>query len=904
MSGLTSLRLHAMLPRVRSLSIALLGPPRIEVDGRAWDVDTRKATAMLAFLAVSGRPQARTLLAELLWPGAAAERSRSALRRTLSTLRSALGEERLPSDRMMVALDLDGASFDLLEFRRLVGAPQAGIEELTRAAALHQGELLDGFALRDSVEFDDWQRGAQETVRRERAEALDRLADALALEGRFDEAIAAARERLALDSLHEPTHRRLINLYARAGRRGDALVQYRECVRELDRELGVAPLRETTDLYNAINGGSSPPPLPEEPPMPASELELTGRGGELDRLLGAHAAAIRDGALILIEGESGVGKTRLGEEARSAIAATGAPVLAVSSHPGEQTLAYGVLADLLRLSLAAREGTLEAGLRAEAARLLPELGAAPGGSLAEPGARLRFLESAAQLVLGAFAQPPGLIWLDDLQWCDPASFEALSYMARRLEGHPVLLLGARRTDEPDDGRIYARFAKLGERLVLARLGRADVISMALRRGLDQGAAERVFRESEGLPLFVSELLSAGEDAPGGVRGALEARLDAVSDATAQALGAAALIGRTFDADTLRLSSGRSEEEVAAALEELVARGLIREGDAGYDFTHERLRELVAERVGLARRRLLHRRIAQALSSRHGNPSLIAQQLELAGEDTAAAAAHAEAGAQARALGAAREAIVHLEAAIALGHPDAAELAERIADLHVLRGGYGDALAAYAAAAAQERADAAGRIEHKLGGVHERRGEWELAERHYADALALGADEAAVQCDRSRVAWRRGELEQARALAFAALELAAARDDAAAAAQASNILGLVGCGREHLERSLELAQSLEERPIRIAALNNLARDHAAAGELARAEELLREALAECVEEGDLHHEAALRNNLADVLHRAGCGDAAMAELKRAVSAFATIGGEDEMRYPGIWSLAEW
>jgi len=93
-------------------------------------------------------------------------------------------------------------------------------------------------------------------------------------------------------------------------------------------------------------------------------------------------------------------------------------------------------------------------------------------------------------------------------------------------------------------------------------------------------------------------------------------------------------------------------------------------------------------------------------------------------------------------------------------------------------------------------------------------------------------------------------------------------------------------------------------VRIAALNNLARDHAAEGELARAEELLYEALAQCEAEGDLHHQAALRNNLADVLHRSGARDAAMAELKLAVTAFAAIGGDDELLYPGIWSLAEW
>lgn len=893
---------------MRSLSIALLGAPRIEVDAQPLVVDTRKATAVLAFLAVTGHTHTRAVIANLLWPDADPERSRSALRRTLSTLRSALGDERLISDRLNVALNLDGAFFDLAEFRRVAADPAAGIDALAAAAALHRDELLAGFALRDSVDFDDWQRGAQETVRRERASALDRLADLLAREGRFDEAIAGARERLALDSLHEPTHRRLIDLYARAGRRGDALVQYRDCVRELDRELGVAPLSETTDLYNAINGGAAPTAIAAEPAAEsAAELTLVGRSRELARLLDVHEATAEHGALVVIEGESGVGKTRLAQEAIAAIGTRGGRILAAHPHAGEQGLAYGVIAALLRDAFGADLVSVDEALRADAARLLPELGTPPPGSLDEPGARLRFLETISRLILAPFEETAGVVWIDDLQWCDPASLDALAYLARRLEGRRLMLLGARRTDEPDPQRIYARFAELGERLPLGRLTRADVISLALQTGLDQPAAERVFRESEGLPLFVAELLAPGVEASsavGGVRAAFEARLDAVSETSAQVLSAAALIGRTFDADTLRLASGRSEEEVAGALEELSARGVILESDAAYDFGHERLRAIAEERIGLARRRLLHRRIAQALQGRRDDTAIVARHLELAGDDTAAALAHVAAAEHARSLGAALEAVAHLEAAIALGHPDAAALQEAIADLHTLRGAYKDALAAYAAAGAHDDRAAAGRLEHKLGGVHERRGEWELAERHYEDALTLGAEEAAVQSDRSRVAWRRGDLDQARTLGFEALRLAEEADAGAAAAQANNILGLLGCGREYFERSLELSSELPDPGVRIAALNNLARDHAAAGDLARAEELIREALTQCSTEGDLHHEAALRNNLADVLHKAGRGDEAMEELKRAVAAFAMIGGEGEDLYPGVWSLAEW
>ena len=162
----------------------------------------------------------------------------------------------------------------------------------------------------------------------------------------------------------------------------------------------------------------------------------------------------------------------------------------------------------------------------------------------------------------------------------------------------------------------------------------------------------------------------------------------------------------------------------------------------------------------------------------------------------------------------------------------------------------------------------------------------------------------VQADRSRVAWRRGDADCARALGFEALELAEATGARAAAAQANNLLGLFGCGRAYLERSLELSAGLGDPSVRIAALNNLALDHAAVGELPQAEALTREALELCVAQGDRHHEAALRTNLADLLHRAGRCDGAMEELKRAVTGFATIGSDGDALYPGVWSLLEW
>jgi len=237
---------------------------------------------------------------------------------------------------------------------------------------------------------------------------------------------------------------------------------------------------------------------------------------------------------------------------------------------------------------------------------------------------------------------------------------------------------------------------------------------------------RLSDETEGLPLFLAEYLAAvekgeldlGDDTwslPGGVQDLLRTRLGTVDEASGQILATAAVVGRSFDFDTVRTASGRGEEETLDALEELISRGLIREiGAAGvtpsYDFDHDKLRTLVYEETSLARKRLLHRRTAAALAGgargREVNSlaGQIARHHRLAGQDVEAARYYLLAGDYARSLHANSEALSHYEEALALGHPDAAALHGAIGDLRTRTGEYGAALASYEAAASSARAE--------------------------------------------------------------------------------------------------------------------------------------------------------------------------------------------------------
>src|SRR5260221_6627957 len=273
-----------------SLNIYLLGSPRVERHHAPIEVDTRKAIALLAYLAVASPSgsQRRDSVAAFFWPDVDSSRAHGALRRTLSALHKALGGAELKIDRETVSLErgpdiwIDVEAFHArLAECRTHGHPVNEVcpdclPSLAGAAELYRDDFMVGFSLRDSPAFDDWQFFQVESLRRELASALERLARGLSAEGDFETGIACARRLLALDPLHEPAHRQLMLLYAWAGQRAAALRQYREAVRVFDQELGVAPLAETTALSDAIKENQVPPP-----PRRARPASTPGAEGKL-----------------------------------------------------------------------------------------------------------------------------------------------------------------------------------------------------------------------------------------------------------------------------------------------------------------------------------------------------------------------------------------------------------------------------------------------------------------------------------------------------------------------------------------------------------------------------------------------------------------------------------------------
>ncbi|NTU61975.1 MAG: AAA family ATPase [Chloroflexi bacterium] len=952
------------------LALTLFGSPRIELDQRPITVDTRKAIALLAYLALARQPHSRDALAALLWPEYDQSHAYAALRRTLSALNKALGGYGLAIERETIGLD-DQADIwiDAEQFQNRLAECRAHdhaenevcarcVAPLTQAVDLCREDFLAGFSLRDSAAFDDWSFFQTEQLRRELVGALDRLVQQLTAQHDYAAALAHARRWIAIDPLHEPAHRELMKLYALTGQRAAALRQYQECARVLKQELDVEPLAETTQLVEAIKanqlkgGDHLSTIVKRQTPAVSHPFPLIGRTAELHALRQAYGSS-REGRFVAIAGEAGIGKTRLAEEFLAQVQDRSGAIITARCYEGEVILPYSLFADVLRAALAQPDrlhqlDRLPALWLSEAARLTPELISLRPDlpippPLDTPSAQGRFFEGVTQVLLALCAtsqQAPTVLFLDDLNWIDEASLALWVYLVRRLHGHALLIIAAWRTENTPHGRRLRKVVAdlqrsgTGTLLALAPLNQAQVAELAqacLPSTLD--VAERLYRETEGLPYFVVEYLEAlrahgGEDwsLPRSVRDVLQARLTNVSEAGRQLLQTAVVIGRSFDLDTLRAASGRSEEETVSALEELIAQRLIHENAAPdvaqaprYDFKHEKLRELIYEETGLARRRLLHQRVAQALIDRQRTPALagsIAQHYQLSGRLTEAAEYFYRAGEYARSLYANAEALAHYQAALTAGYPNAAGIHAHLGDLHMLRGEYQVALQNYETAAALDRSqpDRVAHIEHRLGQVYQRQGKRDLAETHFAAALRTLTEpsvQAQIYTDWSLSAHHRGDTDRALELAQRALELAEASTDQRAHAQAHNVLGVLArhqgdlaTAEHHLQQSLAVAAESGDRIAQVAALNNLSLVYAERNALDQALTLTMQALAECAALGDRHREAALHNNLADLLHAAGRSEEAMAHLKQAVTIFAEIGVESGALQPEIWKLAEW
>jgi hypothetical protein len=334
----------------------------------------------------------------------------------------------------------------------------AQLEQATRQAS---GPFLAGFTLRDSQFFDDWTRQQREYWHLRVHQLFDALSMLYEQAGDVERAIETVTRWLGFDPLTEEGYRRLMRLRFSQGDRVGALRAYANGRAVLADQLQIEPEPETVALAKRIRH-TAPVREPQvrslllshaspgQPPANLLDGPFLGRTAEFGTFIECYQRAYAGRPqLVLLQGEAGIGKTRLATEFASWAQSQGAHVLVARALQIGRQLPYQPFIDILRRQLEqehAPDDLLSDVWLVELSRLLPELRDRypdlPVPATDEALGHNRFFEATVRLVQVWAARGPLVLFLDDMQWADTATLDLLLYLARSLvdEGAPVLLL--------------------------------------------------------------------------------------------------------------------------------------------------------------------------------------------------------------------------------------------------------------------------------------------------------------------------------------------------------------------------------------------------------------------------------------------------------------------------------
>jgi DNA-binding SARP family transcriptional activator/Tfp pilus assembly protein PilF len=638
------------------LSVTLLGTPQLLLAGQPLARVRRKNRALIYYLAAHAKSLTRDHLLAFFWPDHERIAAQQILRTMLHDLRKHLGES-LRADDETLAL-APNTFVDAHDFATTLQAPTSNPHSLISTLDLYRGDFLEGFALADSPQFEDWITTERERYRLLAIRGFTHLARLYENQRHYTAALNALRRALAFDPLQEDLQRLALQLHYLNGDRAGAVRQFELLRKLLDQEMGVPPMPETRALYDAIITDTltiSPPSLlPPQPPSPnprstsgAPLLPFIGRADGLQML----QASATSGKLILIVGEPGIGKTRFVDEFLTLQGRQGERpplVLRGVAYELEQGLPYQPVIDALRNLLVQPEWQPLAGQLnlapvwlAEVARLLPELMAdfphiPMPAQLADES---RLWESLSQFLQALAQQRTVYFFLDDLHWADAATTGWLGYVVRRAAVPSLFWLATARPVEEHAKLMTLLQTLLREdrltRLSLSALSTSDMHTVAehLSPSHSHHLSTWLTQNAEGNPFFLTELvryayhsnllqtdgtldlqvLGALPVLPPTIQNLIQSRLIRLSEMARYLLYIAAVVGREFDFELVRHVAALSENDTLNALEELGATGLIqpREGEQ-FIFDHSLTMQVVIQDMAEMRRRLLHRQVAEAL----------------------------------------------------------------------------------------------------------------------------------------------------------------------------------------------------------------------------------------------------------------------------------------------------
>ncbi len=653
------------------LRVRLFGIPCIWYDGQELELPATRQSRSILYYLLHHHPQSqrREVLLATFWPEQSEQRSRHALSQSIWRIRQIL-PDCLETSQAAVGLAPHLTPWiDSQVFLTLLGAhsTQQGTvpsQLLEEALRLYTGDFL-------ACQEEDWVILERERLRHLYHSALETMVQVEKATGDFRQAIHYGLILCNSDPLRESAHREVIRLYYVTGNPAAALRQYTACKNLLKNELGVDPEEETVNLIREINQrtqidsvphlpepvGSAPlPDLRQPHPLP---LRLVGRQVERSAILRhVEQATARQGGVIFLEGEAGIGKTRLIQEIGRDAEWRGAQVLWGIANEIETDRPYGILLKalcsgltLLRVtqlkqlldpvSLQVLQPLLPPLLQNTSVASLPVLKASQE--------KQRILQALTDLGLCWAKVTPLLMVLEDIHWTDPDTLQLLPELMPAWQKAGLLILLTSRSEEMLARRpvweAVEALDRLGlkERMRLSRLDRAasgELLRTCL--GLSSPASlfeQRIHQETDGNPLFLLEtvrtlqeegLLVQTENSgwktpwdgstrdyqelilPPLVEQIIKRRLELLPVPLIQTIQTAAVLGREVEFTILAASVKLHPDALLDAINDLVQRHVLLERLDGYHFSHEMVRQVILANLSPAVEIRLHLQAAQAL----------------------------------------------------------------------------------------------------------------------------------------------------------------------------------------------------------------------------------------------------------------------------------------------------
>jgi DNA-binding SARP family transcriptional activator len=568
---------------------------------------SKKTRALLAYLALNRRSFRREHLCELLWE--IPDDPRGSLRWSLSKLRQLVDDEarcRLVADRVGVRLDTADVDIDLASLQGLTDETldRGPLAPLESAATRYGGEPLAGLDLPNFHDYSTWLTGQREFAARAQLRLLRALLRRL--EGDPERALPHAFACVRIEPYDEQARATLIALLIALGRHDQATQQHQLGLRLL-KEAGA---QSTGALGHAMRAAPTRarPTERKEPAAPArtaapgsAATPLFGRGAELQRIVAAldRTVTSRRRGVLLVTGEPGIGKSRLLDAGLALAREAGAWILPASAFESESIRPFALWTDALR-------------------SVDPDAAASIFGH-ADQGNRARLFDALSELLAVRLRDHPVVLCFDDVHWSDESSASALHFVVRSNADRPLLCLLAARVDELRDNTAVSRaLRELRQADLLEEIRLGPLSTEALRELIDARApgarGERLSLDCGGNPLLAIELARAelAGDSGQTLDELVQERLAAFEGDDGELLRWAAVLAPRIDAETLARITGVDWNRTGEVLECAARQAMLQPAERGFRFSHELIARSIYAGISPARRRTMHRRVAELL----------------------------------------------------------------------------------------------------------------------------------------------------------------------------------------------------------------------------------------------------------------------------------------------------